>query len=121
MSTVAEADAALTAAIQALPKDEIRLHPDVGAAVDPPAAVVGPPALLWEGACLEPTTARFLVYVIVSPDAERAKERLYALVPMVANALDQVTDASVIRADPGRYPTSDGDLPAYEIQVDVAL
>lgn len=98
----------------------LRVHRDLGANVDPPALVLGPPALTWEGVCLEPTEARFLVYVVVRAD-EYALERLWALVPQVSEALDGVTDAAVRRADPGSYPSAGVDLPAYSIQVDYAL
>lgn len=98
----------------------LRVHPDVGPGVDPPAAVVGVPALEWHGVCGGPTDARFVVYV-VAPAGERAAGQLFGWVPKVAAALDEVPDATVVRADPGAYPASSGDLPAYEIQVDVAL
>lgn len=100
--------------------EDVRHFPDVGPAVTPPATVMGPPAFTWETPCDAPTSARWLVYVIVSAD-DRAMQRLFDLLPKVAAALDAVTDATVVRADPGTYPTSNGDLPAYEIQVDYSL
>lgn len=118
------------AAIQAAKRDlldalatvtGLRVYPDMGPAVDPPAAVLSPPALTWENMCPSgPSSARFLVYVVVTND-DRAVDRLLELVPRVAAALDEVTEAVVIRADPGSYPISASDLPAYQIQVDVSL
>lgn len=98
----------------------VRVHTDLGAAVDPPATIVGPPALTWEGACVEPTEAQFPVWVVEAAD-ERAMERLWERVPLVSEALDGAEDATVRRADPGTYPTGGVELPAYVITVDVAL
>lgn len=124
MSAIDDAATALrTAAGTVAPTtvDTLRVHPDVGPGVEAPAVVVGVPALTWEGVCDGPTSAQFPVWVVVPNDLERAESRLYELVPLVAAALDGVRDATVIRADPGTYPSSSGDLPAYQIQVDVAL
>lgn len=99
----------------------LRVHPDVGPGVEAPAVVVGVPALEWEGICDGPTSAQFPVWVIVPNDLARADVRLFELVPLVADAIDAVPGASVRRADPGTYPTSSGDLPAYQIQVDYSL
>lgn len=119
--TVQEAATQLNAALTALATDQgLRHYPDPGAVIDPPGTVLGPPALTWEGYCDGPTSARFLVYVVVPVD-ERALERLWALVPQVANAVqEQVSDATVTRADPGTF-TGTVDLPCYEIQIDVSL
>lgn len=112
------AKAALEEALRTVPGQ--RVYPDVGPAVDPPGTVVAPPALQWEGACTGPTSARFLVWLVVTND-DRAPQRLLTLLEPVTEALDAVDDAVVVRADPGRYPITNGDLPAYEIQVDYAL
>jgi hypothetical protein len=98
----------------------LRVFRDPGGAVDPPAAILGAPALTWETTCLEPTGAQFMIHVVVVAN-ERALEQLWDLVPVVTTALDGVVDASVIRADPGTYPTGGKELPAYLIQVDVSL
>lgn len=98
------------------------LQPDFGPNVDPPALVIGPPALQWESGCPVPTEARFLVYIVVTND-DRFMDRLDELIEPVAAAIDATRDAVVIRADPGRWPTqtATGDLPAYELTVEVAL
>ncbi|MFI6160390.1 hypothetical protein ACIA59_10620 [Micromonospora haikouensis] len=119
MNVIEQAEKVLRDALRAV--DGARLHPDVGAGVSPPALVVGVPSLTWEGMCAGPTSARWLVYVVVPADNARAAGRLMELVLRVAAALDAVDDAVVVRADPGTYPASGGDLPAYEIQVDMAL
>jgi hypothetical protein len=97
----------------------LHVPPDVGPGVDPPAVIVGAPALLWEGLC-GPTSAQVIVWVVVTLD-DLSLARLLELVPLVAVALDTVENATVVRADPGTYPIGTSDLPAYQIHVDVAL
>lgn len=116
--TVKEAAEALEAALGAI--EGARVYRELGATLDPPALVLGPPALSWEAVCREPTAATFIVHVVEAAD-ERALERLWLLVPQVAEAIDSVLDASVRRADPGTYPTGGSELPSYSVQVDVAL
>jgi hypothetical protein len=82
-----------------------------------PAVVIGPPELLWETGCLGPTSMRLLLYVVIDAD-ERALERLWDLVPLVADAAD-ATEAAVISAVPGTYGTPV--LPAYEITLEMPL
>lgn len=118
MSVVKAAAAALKAALKTV--QDVIPHTDPGATIDPPATVLGPPALTWDALYGGPTSARWLVYVVVGVD-DRAIERLWDLVPVVAAALDEVDDAVVIRADPGTYLTGGGELPCYSIQVDVSL
>lgn len=114
VKTAAEALETALAAVEGL-----RVFRDPGGAIDPPAAIVMPPALTWDAVCLEPTGARFPVHV-VEEAGERANERLWQQVQLIAEALDQVTDASVVRADPGTW-TSSQELPAYTITVEYAL
>jgi hypothetical protein len=98
----------------------LRVHTDPGALLDPPAAVVGPPALAWEGYDAAPTSARFVVVVVVAMD-ERALPRLWDLVPLVAAAVDTVPDAVLRTADPGVWSANGADLPSYELLIEVAL
>jgi hypothetical protein len=118
VSAVAAAAAELAAALATV--EGARPYADPGAVIDPPGLVLGPPALLFEGPCPEPTSARWLVYVVVPAD-ERALETLWALVPVVAEAIDALPGAAVIRADPGTFLSGGVDLPCYEIQIDVSL
>lgn len=118
--TVAESAAELTAAVEQAAIEGLRFYPDMGPAVSPPCAVLGPPDLHFEAMCTGPTSARWPVYVVV-PVGDRALPTLWELVPAVAAALDTVPDAAVQDASPGVYPSSAGDLPAYVIQVDVDL
>lgn len=124
MTTVREAAEALETALRTVPG--VRVYRDPGANIDPPAAIVGPPALGWRGFCgSAPVSARFSIW-LTSPADDRTLERLWELVPAVAAVLDQVENATLadleLQATPGQFPTSGGvTLPAYEIQVDVSL
>jgi hypothetical protein len=117
MNDVAEASAALAAACNRV--DGLREY-TLGASIDPPAFVVGPPALTWESPSVDPTSARFLVYVMVPAD-ERALPRLWGFVEQIVAVIDAVTNAVVVRADPGRFAAGITDLPSYEITVEMSL
>jgi hypothetical protein len=123
VTTVKHAAEVLEAALKQIP--DLRGHRDLGARVDPPAFIVGPPELGWSGyGGPEPTSARFVVWVVVSAD-DLALERLWELVPAVVakvEELDDVTLADVDRpATPGTFPSGGSELPAYQVQVDYAL
>lgn len=112
------AAAALLEALRTVPG--LRVYDDPGATIDPPGAVLGPPQLLWESYSAAPSSARFLVVVAVPLD-DRALPRLWQLAPLVVMAVDTVPDAVVRRADPSVWAGTAGDLPAYEIQVEIGL
>lgn len=114
LDALTEASAALTAALRTVAG--VRVYTDPAAVVDPPAAVLGPPSLTWSALCPEPTSARFLIYVVVAAD-DQAMPRLWGLVPTVAAAVDALPEASVIRATPGAFT----ELPSYEIETEVSL
>ncbi|WP_181778929.1 hypothetical protein [Pseudonocardia pini] len=119
MSAVGEAWAALNAALKAV--DGVRVYEDLGTTFDPPALVVMPPELSWDGYLSAPTEATFTVVLAVRAD-ERAMQRLWDLAPAVAVAIDQVQDAVVKRAIPGTTPSGSGSpLPAYLFEVECAL
>lgn len=117
MNDVADAFTALSAACNTV--DGLREY-GLGAAIDPPAFVVGPPALTYEAYDADPTSARFLIYVMVPAD-DRALPRLWGFVEQLAAAINTVTSAVVVRADPGRFAAGTADLPSYEILVEVSL
>ncbi len=119
---VEEAATAVHAALATVP--DLRVYTDPAATVDPPGAVVGPPALSWTGYGPGPNFARFIVYVITD-DSDRAVERLWDLVPQVVAALESSSDAEIMmrpgedQATPTVWPN--GDLPAYELSIEVTL
>lgn len=120
LTVAGRAAADIVKALQTIP--EITATADPGAVLaNLPAAVLGPPRLRWEGASNEqPTSAQFLVYLVVNADADTV-ERLLALVEAVVETLDAQTDGVVIQADPGVFPSGTVSLPCYEIQVEVSL
>lgn len=121
MSTVAEATAALTAALKAIDSTHRLMVQEPGATIQPPSLVVSAlPSLTWEAYCVEPTSATYLVWLIVPLD-ERAPERLRTLLGPVVEALHSVPDASVTRADGMPYLANGSELPSYELTVQVAL
>jgi hypothetical protein len=121
MSAIKDAAEALRDSVNGLPSlsDLIRATTDLAPNVTSNTAIIGPPALIWEGMCDGPTSARFLVYVVAVPADERAIERLWELVPLVAEAIDDVTDAVVTTALPGQWGSAN--LPCYELTVEVSL
>lgn len=118
--TIASTADELTAALRTVVAPGFEVYPDIGPAVSPPGAVLGAPTLQWETPGVEPTSARWSVFLIV-PAGDRASRELWDLIPPVTAALDQVADVAVMTASPSSYPTSGGDLPAYEIQIEVSL
>lgn len=119
MNGVEAAIARLYEALAAV--DGLRVFRGIGMRLDPPAAVVGPPRLELNSIGANPTEATFVVPVVVA-QTERALEDLMSWTPRIIEALDDVDDAVVRRADPGPWPSGAGtDLPAYLITVEVAL
>lgn len=113
-----EAAEALVAALETV--DGVRPYTDIGAVMDPPCSILGPPTLTWRGVGSTPAEARFLVIVAEVAD-DGALPRLWDLVPRVVEALEDVQDAVVISAAPGSWTTGGTDLPCYEITVEMAL
>lgn len=115
---VLTAAAELRAAADAV--DGVRTYKDPAAPVTPPAVIVGPPQLRWEAMSPAPSSATFIVYLMVPMDA-RALDNLLGLVPLVTAALDALPDAAVTSANPGVFNAGGADLPSYEITVEVSL
>ncbi|MBK1785133.1 hypothetical protein [Prauserella cavernicola] len=123
MSLVREAAERLEAALATV--GDLRVTRDLGSNVDPPAAIIGPPRLDWDGylplgELAQPTSATCVVYVAVAND-DRSLERLWEFVPRVAAALSEVQDAVTTSALPGMFPVGNADLPCYEITVEMSL
>lgn len=116
-TVVKEATATLEAALKGV--GGLRYFP-LGANVDPPGLVLGPPMLERRANCFEWTDATFSVFIVVGMD-DRALERLQQFVTPVADALDAITDAVVRTATPGVYNSGSQDLPCYTLNVEVSL
>lgn len=96
-------------------------YTDLAASLNLPAFILGPPALRWETYGVDsPSSARFLVYVIVAAD-DQAVTRLWELVPQVASTIDEQTDAAVLAADPAVYVSGTSQLPCYEVTLESPL
>jgi hypothetical protein len=74
------------------------------------------------GEAFEPTEAQIPVWIVVPAD-KRSTTNLYTVLPLVAAVLDDVEDAVVMSAGPGRYPspTDQKEFPAYEVIVEYAV
>lgn len=123
MTTPAQAAQLLETALRTV--EGLRVYRDRGASIDPPAAIVGLPQLGWQTYCgPAPTHARFRVDLVVPAD-ELANERLWRLIPLVAEALEAVQSATLApveyAASPAMFTVGQTQLPGYEIQVDFAL
>lgn len=118
MSAVSDVALALKAALETVPG--VRVYTDLHTPVDPPGIVLGPPSLTWSAHCNGPTSGRFLAYVVVTAD-DRALTALWDLVPLVADAVETVEDAVVMRADPANFSGGSSDLPSYMIEIEVSL
>lgn len=120
MTTVKQAADAIADALAQV--EGLRPYTEVDGNVQPPAAVLGPPVMTWRGYCPagQPSTAQFPVYVIVDMN-ERALEGLWDAVPVVAEALSSVDNATFSQASPAVWSAGNTDLPAYLILVDIDL
>lgn len=117
-SPLGRAYAALTAAVGSV--EGIRASTDPGGALDPPAAIVGPPALTFGGPTSDPVGARFVVIIAVAFD-DRAIDRLFEFLPEVTAAIESLTDGVIINAVPGAWQSNQTALPCYEITVEMSL
>lgn len=118
-SRVADAATALTSALGSV--KGLRAYNDPAATIQPPAAVVGPPELEWEGYTSAVMLARFVVYLVTTTGAH-VLEQLWDLVPLVVSAVeDQVPGATVLPpASPGVFNAGGTELPCYQITIEVA-
>jgi len=106
--------------------DGLRVYDDLGARIDPPAVLIGPPTLGWQAFHSHtPTNARFTLWLVVPAD-ERALPRLWALVPAVVEAVEAGMPSATVQdgvsaATPTVWPSAGIELPAYQILVEVDL
>lgn len=89
-----------------------------GAAVQPPATVVGPPIINWTAYDDEPTDADFAVYVVVAFD-ERTVDNLIDYAEPVVAALETIPGVAVTSVAPTTYAPAD--LPCYMITLNASL
>ena len=122
MNAIQEARAALVAVLDEL--SGLRVYDRLGEDVDPPAVLVSLPRLEFNGRVPgEPTNATFTIPVFGRRDGTSdVSDELASWLPIVAERLDGLNgQVSVIAAEPGTWPAGGVELPAYLIQVEVAL
>lgn len=118
MSAIADAAAAITAAVKAA---GLRVYNPLDS-VDPPAVVLGPPRLFWDRLSDAPSRAQFDV-LVVAPASDRLMAQLWELVPKVAAAISDHTDGAVDTngATPVPYAAGGTSLPSYTISISIPL
>lgn len=98
----------------------LRAYRSPGGNLEPPAALVSAPRLAWSLRGPEPTEGTYAVVLVVPAD-DRAMDRLDALIPQVAAALDGTRIAVVTTGEPGTFDAGGTPLPCYFIEIEVAL
>ena len=117
-----DAAKAIGDALDALP--DVRVYREPGESIEGPALAISVPSVEWNGPGTDPTDATFTVGFIPSiVRAERLNESMMGMLPAVVEALDSAMPSRVVvrRANPGTWPNGGGDLPAYLIEIEVAL
>lgn len=107
--------------------EEVRVYREAGTEIDPPAVAIGLPRVEWNlGNSAEPTDATFVIGLIgTASRIPNLNDEMMGLIPVVMDAL--LSDprlASQIEprgASPGTWPNGGVDLPAYLIEIGVAL
>jgi len=122
---ILDAIAQIVAAVKLVPRDvlgtEVLAYTEVGEEAEPPAVVIGPPALDFQAQTRSATSADVEVFVVVDV-SEGSLDQLYRLAPAVAAAIDEHVENGVVTgARPGLYPLGTRELPAYSISVSIDL
>lgn len=120
MNTIQQARAGLAKALREVPG--LRVYTQLGEDVDPPAVMVSLPRVTFEGRYAgEPTGATFTIPVFARME-EDTSNNLARWLTVVAEVLDGLNDqVSLGPAEPGTWPAGGIELPAYLLQVEVAL
>jgi hypothetical protein len=119
MNSVQQARAELAECLDELPG--LNVTRQLGQTMELPAVVVSLPRLAFEGQNPgEPTQGTFLL-ALMAPRDEDVAESLTEWVTKVTEQIDRLDSAVVRNADPGTWPSGGTDLPAYLIEVEVAL
>lgn len=96
---------------------DIVAYSELGEDIDPPAAIVGPPLLRFDGYNVGPSEVEFTIYVVVGSRV-KALSALGKLVTAVQEAVhEHVVWATVEDANPTTFPVGNQLMPAYEIRV----
>ena len=93
----------------------------VGAVLDPPCVVVGAMRLEWKVSGYEPTEGVIVVGLAVAHRDDAQEELDEWLIKVVTAIEDHTSNATVKSATENTVPAGGVDLPAYLIEVEVAL
>ncbi|MFI5561508.1 hypothetical protein ACIA2T_19695 [Amycolatopsis japonica] len=119
MATINDVLTEIELAVKTVPN--VRVHREPTDNIDPPTVVFGPLSMEWDVPCAYPTSGTLELYVIAKFD-DRMNERLYALLPLVAQAVDENTTHATVRSSvPGLYPTGNTSLPAQILTIEISL
>lgn len=93
----------------------------LGESVEGPCVVLTPPALKFNGPNPWPTDATFGIALVVPRD-DRTVVNLLRMVGTVCRALDESNEEFALTGvEPGTFPNGGNSLPAYLIEIEVAL
>ena len=101
----------------------LAVYTEADKVLSPPCLAIGLPNVEWNGNTTDPTDAVFTVGLIASAQRlESLHNTLMEYLPDVSEALERISpNAEIRRASPGTWPNSGVDLPAYLIEIEVAL
>lgn len=114
-------DVAAAAVKAAQPGSGLQVLAELGEVVDPPAVVLLPPTLTWEGPGPAPRTGVWTVALVVAAGKGDAAAELLALLPAVVTAIEETVECVLQTAEPDIFRTGSTELPAYFLRVEVAL
>lgn len=120
MGALGDAVAELKAAVLAIEEFNLYAIEDASSVQFFPAVIIGPPRLSPGGSCIWAAEAEFPVYLQVAL-ADNALELLLDLAPMLAEGIEEFTQAVVTSAFPSAGLDAGPDLPTYELTVSYAL
>lgn len=118
MSAIATVAAAISEALRGV--EGVRHYPEPLGSVEPMATVLGAPELTWTTGDVEPDEALWPIALVGQVD-DRTAGRLWAALPKVVEALDGIPNVVTRRARPDTFSAGGSSLPAYLIEIEVAL
>lgn len=106
---------------------EVRVYREAGTPIDPPAVAIGLPRVEYRlGNSAEPSDATFVIGLIgTASRIPNLNDEMMGLLPVIMDAL--LTDVRLAgriepgTISPGTWPNGGVDLPAYLIEIGVAL
>jgi hypothetical protein len=94
-----------------------RVYSTSDVSVDTPAIVIGPPGLTYTVQGYVPTTVTFVVSIVRS-ESDTLLSDLLDDIETAGEAIEDLTEGSVMQALPGVYKANNGDFPCYQLTVE---